>query len=622
MELELLILDGNRSGEVITLPDIKQPIQENLPWILEDERIEFRLRVPRHFANATLELYQHAIEATHREYPDTAETTEFVWTPKTSNYRTEKLFSNYFGISELTVLLHNDGGETVELVAFQPLQVAAKATSADNVERMFEYLAGISSDALHSVFSATRYSAGFNEGSVSPAHTLERIERSIELLVDSLPIIINKPITRLVPEQRMVPPTGGEEMDDSTIGWLLENLSVLEPDENPDQAHILYEGEHFRASSLRMPVLLENPDVYENWIIHGYVDLLLREAQQLAQKYQREFKGGSLSTLLPRGYISFFDKVSKFKSHLIGAHVTRIDRLIDNLKQIKTHFETRLPVSRSLNERPIITPKTRSNHVYMEIFIDIIRWHQRGAIDWSAYENLFAIQSIPDLFEAYCYFRVVQSVNIYFNPNLASSDSIRNLETVFTDSKGIQLIVEREPVFWTPLNSAQHPHGLVNSEAYSVKNNSYFKERGQFGINSKRVPDIVIQLLDPETGDIRLLVMDAKYTNRNWAFVYYLPELTMKYVHGIHHPGQKTPTVNSLTILYTEKEMGDLASYHHGEMGIHGSNPVSPNLQSVGLILGAKRESDPLQKLITRLLEINGIKRAGLTLLSDRREVA
>lgn len=618
MELELYLLNGSRRGEVIYLPDANQPPQESMPWVLEEDAIEFRLRTSGNYKNAILEVYQHKVNATIYEGSDLGEITEFIWIPNKGRFHSEKLFLNYFGISELNVILFDEKGDIAELVKFQPLQVAAKKSSADLVEQMFEYLAGISNEALHSVFSATRHSVGFDEGTVSPSYTLERIQHSIELLREILPILFSKPITRLVPEQKLVPASGSEELDDASIGWLLENLSVLEPDENPDQAHIYYDGQHYRASTMRVSVLNENSDVYENRVIHGFVELLLREAQQLEQRYSYESKSKGIFNELPNGYVSFFEKLSRFKSHLIGAQVNRIDYIIEQLKQLKIMLEHQLPVSRLSSNRPIITPKARSNHAYRDVFVEIIKWYERGSVDWSAYENLFAIESIPVLFESYCYFRVVESVNSFFSPFVASSASMPRLEHRFVDSNGCEVVIEREPNYWVPLHTSKHEEGIVNSEGYTIKEGSNFSPRGQAGPNSRRQPDIVIQLKRPDDGNTQLLVLDAKYTKSKTAFVHYLPELTMKYIHGIHRPGQDAQTVTSLSILYPDNLNAVFASFHHGEMGLFGDYPVKPNLQTVGLILGARREEDMLMKLVTRLLEINGVRRSQLKLVQKQ----
>ena len=610
MELELYLLGGLRKGTVITIPDVNQTPQGTMPWILEDEPIEFRLKAPRKYKKAVLEVYQHSLEFTMSEYPDAGDSTYFIWTPRVGRYKSEKLFLNYFGVSEITILLFDDQDDIAELVSFQPMQVAARQSSAQQVEDMFEYLAGISGEALHSVFSATRHSVGFDEGTASPSYTLERIEHSINLLRDTLPLIFNKPITRLVPEQKLITATGSEELDDSSIGWLLENLSVLEPDENPDQAHIYYEGQHFRASKIRIPVLKNNSDVYENRVVHGFIELLIRESQQIAQRYSYEFKDKNKRNLLPKGYISFFEKISRFKSQLVGTQMNHVERYIDSLKQIKALIDYRLPVSRSVTDRPIITPKTIDNTAYRDVFTEVIKWHERGAVDWTAYENLFAIENIPTLFESYAYFRVVTSVNRYFNPLIAASDKPPVLNLEFVDTQGVQISIEREPNYWTPQHSSKHKQRIINSEGHTVsdKERYRFNIRGQSGPNSRRQPDIAIQIKEPND-DIRLLVLDAKHTFAEKAFTHYLPELTMKYVHGVHRAQQRSSTVTSLTILYPCDESSNFTSFHHSDSALFGKYHVEPNLQTVGLILGSERDSDCLVRLIERLLEINNIQK-------------
>jgi hypothetical protein len=610
MFLKLLIKNGSRIGSSFLLPDTEEPNQTSTPWVLEDEVIEFKISVPINFKSAILEIYQHEIEPTKIELHENNELINFTWTPKETSYGPEKLFLNYFGLSELALLLRDEEGDVTDVRYFQPLQVAAKSSSAENVERMFEYLANISSEALNSVFSATRHSAGQAEGSLSPNNTLDRVIKSVDLLQDSLPTLLNRPITRLIPQHKIISPTGNEEVDDSSIGWLLENLSVLEPDENPDQAHVFFDNQHYRAQALSIAILNENTDVYENRVIHGYVDFLTRQTQSLLQKFVSEFNSAAQVTEVPKGYTSFFSKIASFKYHLMGSQFKKIEDLLDRLKQIKHLLEQKIKVSRSFSETPIFTPRAQNNSTYMEIFVDLIHWQQRGAIDWSAYENLFAIQSIPDLFEAYSYFRVVESVNNFFNSTESNIESLTVLNTHFSNTSGLEIIIHREPEYWTPNHASSSNREIVNSEAYTVKGNYSYSLRGQRGPHTKRVPDIVIEVKNLFENTSELLVLDAKYTRRGKAFTYYLPELTMKYVHGIHARKQQSPTVSSLTILYTDGEKPSFSSYHHGDMGIFGNNPVSPDLQTINLLLGARRENDYLQKFISRLLEIHGIKRS------------
>ncbi|MGN3334461.1 DUF2357 domain-containing protein [Pseudomonas aeruginosa] len=625
MELILTIMTGARKGQVITLQKRSEAKNADIPWVLEDEEIKFDITVPRLYRSSILELYQHSIPTSHASYPpEHPDSVKFSWIPDTnSNITASKLFWNYFGVAELNLLLNDENGETSELLNFQPIQVVATKSSADKVERMFEYLASISSEALHSVFSATRHTVGFEEGAVSPSYTFERLEHAIAALRELLPHVLRSPLTRLVPEQKLVPLTGREELDDSSIGWLVENLSVLQPTDHPEDAHVYYDGDHFKASGLLLPVLEEQTDIYENRVIHGFIDLLIRTAQNLGNRMESELTRHGSNSTIPNGYVSFFEKVTRFKAQLMGTQINKIDAILSTLNQYKIVVDRQLFVKHPIHERPIITPKTQCKPAYRDLFVEIIKWHEKGKIDWTAYENLFAIESIPMLFEAYCYFRVLEVTNKFLHTPTHESVKTkeRTLKTSFTDKGNNEIEVIKEPEYWTLNHNNRHPEYIVNGEAFTVnKDNRSIRQRSQSGANSKRAPDIVIQIKNPQ-GKVRLIILDAKYSYANKAFIDYLPDLTMKYVHGIHRFGQNEPLVSSMSILYPDDKAG-FRGFHYGPLGVFGEAPVSPSLQACGIVLGNDRQLDQLDRLIRRTLELEGVSPQGLQLIETERDVA
>lgn len=609
MKLRLEVMNGARQRTVMMLPDISEKILPELPLVLENEMIKFDLVVPNTCKTAILELYQHKIPvSTISSLSDQPDMIKLTWTPLNGYYSTNsKLFWNYFGIAELTILLLDENEEAIDLISFQSLQVAATKSQADKVEQMFEYLANVSPETLHSTFSATRHSVGFEEGQVSPNHTFERIELALNALKELVPIILQKPLTRLVPEHRLKPVNGQEDLDDSSIGWLLENLSVLEPTDRPDEAHIIYEGDYYKANVLLLPVLDETSDIYENWIVHGFIEQLIHTAKNLGNRMESEMIRYKGSTTIPNGYVSFFEKLTRFKALLMGSQIHKIEETILALKQFKLMLDRRLPVNRSIHNRPIITPKTLNRPAYQNLFVEIIKWHEKGQIDWTAYQNLFAIESVPMLFEAYTYFRVLDNVNRFLDPQTIEQTNMggRILESTFIDQLNNEIKVEREPIYWAVEHSNQHQDAIVNSEAYTV-NEKTINPRGQKGVNSKRAPDIVIQIKRPDK-TIKLIVMDAKYSYADKSFRDYLPALTMKYLHGIHRLGQKESLIESLVILHPD-DKGAYRDFHRGDFGIFGAHPVTPALLCCGVILGEDRVTDHLDKLIRKALELEGVK--------------
>lgn len=597
-ELNIIVLSGLRKDHHIILHNnIDIPI-EHTPYILEDELLEFQLIAPKVYSNAALKVYQHVITPSEILHIND-NLIKFIWKPNNYNY-TERLFINYFGISELAIDLSGEDISPVE-IRFQPLQILAKTESIKNVEEMFTYLSKISPQELYSVFSATK-SHGKIESDIegSPLEFIERLKYSENLLLEILPSLIHTPITRLEPQHKFVHTTGTEELNESSISWLMENLSVLEPDENLDQAHICYDNQHYRASTMYIPVLSENTDVYENQVIHGFIDLLIRESLQLLHRYlSNDF---TISSQFPTGYTSFFEKMNKFKKVLISNEINTINECINSLRTIQIMLNKHLPVTKTITQRPIFTPKVKVNYIYRNIFIEIVNWLEKKSINWSSFDNLFAINSLSFLFETYCYFRVVTEVNFLLS-DWKHIESSLQLE-FYNEENNIELKIEKEPSYWTTQHTNKHKDNIVNSEGFTIGEYQNLSPRGQMGKFSKRQPDLVIQF--KQDNITTLLVMDAKYTRKKTAFTKYLPELTMKYIHGIHKYQQSEPTVISLTIMYPS-EKKDFLSYHHQDMSIFGKHPVTPNIQTIGLILGEKRTEDTLSEFIKQLFTHHGI---------------
>jgi hypothetical protein len=619
MMLSVKIMNGVRQGRILNLPIISS-IKSEIPWLKENEAVEFKLTVSELYKEATLELYDHAISSSYAESKDGY--TTFIWTPNTTKYQKyDCLFINYFGIAELSVSLSDIDGN-VEIFHFQLLEVLASKLNSDAVENMFNFLSTLSDENLHSLFQTTKHGAGFKDGGVSPKGNLEKLEQTVEILQYLIPQILQKPITRLVPEQELISPTGNENLDDSSLGWLLSNLSVLEEVDNVQEAHLESEGNYYRASSLQLHVLKDNSDLYENHVVHGFVEVLIHETKVLINKYHNSYNlDGVNESTYPSGYLSFFSKVSKFQKHLIGSQVRKCEQLSNTLINIKHHLDVKLPVRKLIVARPKVTPKVNVNSSYRHLFSEVIKWHEKSKPDWSVYENLLAIQSIPILFETYCYFRVSVILNSILKSDEpdTSDDGFMNLQTFFIDDLGVEVQLQREPVYWMPDNKHSIENNFINSEGQTIRYSSNeIVTRSHIHKYSHRKPDFVIEIKNT-SGVSKLIILDAKYTSPFLAFSKYLPECTMKYVHGIHSIFNINSSVTSFTILHPCND-ATFRSFHSMVYSVFGKNAVSPSLQTVGLSLGSQATGDKLEELLISILKHNGVsldKRAKDTIVSQ-----
>lgn len=593
MQLEIKILSGNRHGEVLHIEKFVSSTSISL-WVKENEVLEMRFEMEGVYFDATLLLNDHEIETT--EVIAEEKRTIFIWKPKRRRREGyECLFFNYFGIAEFSVKLLNTENGIPEYIKFLPIEVLASKYNARNVENMLEYLANLDDDELHSVFQTTKYNAGFKSGLNSPESNLERIEYTFQLINSVLPEIIKHPITKLLPVQKIITPNEDDDFDDSTLGWLMSNLSEINECNDLYQSHLKYGSKMYRASSLQVSELEENPNIYENWVIHGFINSLILEITKQLNSYEILLPNKSIDYgVKSEGYLSFFDQVNKFRRRLLSNQLSRCKTLLNSARKLKFHLVKYLPVNKTLIQRPMLTPKAASNIAYRTIFKEFINWLEKSSPDWTVYEDLFSIKSIPILFESYSYYRVAEVLSKHFKSN-------KRIGAYWEDTFGNEVTLFREPIYW--MNGNRNTNKLddyfINTEGLIIRDDK-IRERSRNHKYSHRRPDIVIEIKNNNNQRI-LQVLDAKYTTDKLAFKHYLPECTMKYVHGIHSKGTGKTVVNSMTILFPS-DKGNLYCFHSDEHDVLSVNPITPSLQCVGLTLDKYNHKDNLEKVIKGIL--------------------
>ncbi|EOG7644537.1 hypothetical protein ACLINL_002819 [Vibrio cholerae] len=600
MHLELHIKSGSRSGEVIRLNEVTSQV-EPASWVKENEVIELFLRTPCEFQNATLSLYDHMVPATYIDYDGNH--INFVWKPQRHKNRSlECLFINYFGLAELSVELE-DENENKIVKNFAPLEVFASKINAQNVEDMLSYLSTLGDEQLHSLFQTTKHGAGFKEGSISPNGSLERLEQTIDKLSFLLQNLFAKPITKLLPEHRILQASGEEGLDDSALGWLLDNLSVVEEIDDIDRAHFELNSRLYKAHSVQVPVLKENTNLYENQVVHGFIVTLLNEVDKLLTNYNRsDALESTFSKEMPEGYSSFFTQVNRFKKKLLGNQIERCIKASDRLKFLKHNLDRAIPVTNYILDRPILTQKAEAQQSYRVAFIEYINWFEKSSPDWSVYQNLLAIKSIPTLFESYSYFRIGESLNNILHPEKDQ----KTFSTFMYDINGNEITLVRAPIYWMPKHSRSNESSYINSEG-KVLRKGKVETRSNNHKYSHRCPDVVIEVRI-ENEFSQLIVLDAKYTYPDMAFSKYLPECTMKYVHGIHNRANNGSLVCSMTILHPIGDTDEsLNSFHAFDYSIEGGMPVVPSLQALGIKLAITHDSDHLTQTLKLLLKQAGV---------------
>lgn len=262
-----------------------------------------------------------------------------------------------------------------------------------------------------------------------------------------------------------------------------------------------------------------------------------------------------------------------------------------------------MPVYRSIRDIPHVTPKVRVNKPYLDVYYQIILWQDQVKPNWMLYDNLIGIKSIPILFEYYPYCRIAETLNILFKNNDEDNS------TFIFDVGDSKIKLLKEPNFWMVDYINSQSEQFVNTEDWTKYYNKKDKKeelrvRSSKGPNARRTLDVVIEITKKE-GKKCLLILDAKYTYPHKAFTDYLPELTMKYVHGIGNKYVGAQAVDSLTIIYPN-DTANIKSYHHNRYAFDGEIPTIPALQTVSLVPKSDH-ADELIYLLKSLLKLSGV---------------
>lgn len=575
MRLEFEVLSGDRKGTVVRL-EAGGLHRSRLPWVLETEALKITLTTDEPCDAASLIFDSVVLELN----PDDDSGLSFSTIPQKSVSGLLKgLFYNYIGVAICCVEVIRGSDKIFDEVG--SIEVLAKKASAEQVHRMIDYIISIDkADQLHSK-SPTHRQAGIScEMGEHPIRLIEQLTDAVRLLQDHVPYLVGSPISALNTRYETLEGSVALDVGEEGIAWLANNLSVLEDAEDPERALLQYQGKLYQAREIKSAVLYENTDLYENQIIHGYLDSLLRFVHQLLEGYQQEEKPLTLNQY--DGYVSFFDVAQDWIRKKNQTHIAKLNKLKADIREVQVWMNRFIPVRKVDRSLPRFTPRVRSNRHYAVLFRAAHEWYQGAKIDWGLQKMLLTITNIPKLFELYCTLLVrqwlVANYGTGYRPKISSDSDIMWEGKVATGF----LRMRYEPKYW--MRGHINQRGLIeNTEARTVKasksDSSNARRTGQYQLRS---PDIVLEFTNSNQIP-KIIIFDAKYTKQQLAFDTHLRECTFKYVHGLGSI-ENHALVQGVFILHPH-EKPEYCDLHVLPFGVFGSYPQIPMLGIFGLDL-------------------------------------
>ena len=636
------VLAGARQGERIEIPLLDKMAGTAAPhaWIHEDEEICFMLVTPHDMESPVLWISD--LPKPPSDFKKLSNKVIYLWHPESRGFnRYQAFFLNCFGSCKLDIEIRKREGEQL-WIELSPFEVRAKKITAERLREIIKYLASRMNDLPGASFSVTQISAGQNKRSVTIL--LKEAEDGLNLFEQQLPILLTHHRTRLVPMRVVRIPGPADCFDANTAEWLISHLDILMPASEFNDALVTIDGHPYTANKLEVNDLVEESNVYENQVLHSYLnnmktflveirkecDRIQSHAPSSPREPKEEEKAGSDSGGSGR-YVSFSIEIKSSIRELFKGRKTKCDQLLEKCNYLMGVLNAKIPVARFLAGVPSLTPWVKANFHYRILFERIIRWYQMGAPDWSDEERLVGVRSIDELYEYFCLYKLIDGLEKSGFQRKDSPDE-KNHRIVYQDNipmrryefeKGkTRLTLYYEKEIWSPKHKAFEKSSFFNVEGW------IWDSCRRKGANAKRVPDYIFEISTDQQGDRDsansvLAVFDAKYSPADTVFFEKLPVLVMRYVHGISGKGGGVSPVVSLYLLHPKEtnQWGDKApvrSFYTNDYDLFGSKAVIP-------ALGAA-EVDPastydISNLIERIVELSEQRLYSLSAKSVRNQV-
>lgn len=633
MKVIVEVTGGKSKGKKF---DLTQSPTDDAHYILcEDDVLVFSILTKELIPTIHLALHEVFMPPTDGPYPPTEFSPyyEYRWEPRkirNSERLNESFFHNFCGLAELIVVdrvqTSYDSYEIEILKQLQPIEVLARKINADRINGMLDFLARNEGRDLAALARITRKHSGFKEGDKTIVFTLDRIEKYLSFLEESLPKIIRKPIIKIVSRNTVRPYSRHSNITEDSINHIISSPeSIYEV--SSDDALFKFNDRFFALDTILEAEVVEETDLYENQVLHGFIEVLLIATNDILKKLG-EIKLKRNSNIL--GYESLFNKLNQFNARLNQPCIDRCVSYIRQFSKIKHILANHVKVKKIITSEPHFTHKAKQNLTYHQVFLMMIEWSRFGTPDWSLQNELNSIQDLSKLFEFYVFCVTKEHVlncSLQYHGGLIESpiDGTNDSRFVFQINQQIRAELLYEPNIFCNANQDDDLLPLyINTEAWKNKSDSrnLSKEYDSYNLIRKkhgfllrvdgarvqkmyrmrRTPDIVLRLINDDQES--LLMMDAKYMTTHKAFHFAMPECTMKYLHGIHVGA--TGKNNSIGLMIVNPDEDDLTiHYHRNEYSIFGNHPVTPAMMTAAIdVANSHNLGSTIQKNIFRLMEL------------------
>ena len=552
--------------------------------ITETEPVEFLLITEeRYESRPLLWIGDAGIEPS--EVRTTNTMIEYRWYP----HRKSSFFLNHFGTSQVTLELGELSGEPRTFQTF--VEVYARKLNAERAEMLLQYLEKHFDDIIQSCFSLTAQDSGADEKSDGFRHArvlMEEAENGLESLKTSLARLRQKKRSRLVPQPFLRSWSQVSYVGEYATHWLTSHPDTLVPSPG-DVGTVAIGNRRYTPQVIETEELIEDTNVYENQIIHGYLLDISHKLQQIEAYYREQLdlmKELKIPTDVPIDYQSFNVMRKNFGRTYCESLLEKCRRLQSLCRYSQQQLRQVIPVQRPLRESPKLTSGFHSYPHYRTLFGRIKDWYALGGLDRRLDSFLLGLRTIDKLYEFFCLFRLIEALE---KAEYTIQKATHLHESVQPSSEDESIMAIRNPfnkyilsnrssrwitLYYEPNLSAANSDLSNLVDVRHSYNSKYFYR-----------PDFVLEIT--VFGESRYILLDAKYKHPS-SFGDELPGMVLKYLHGLGSTYGDSSSIDALILLYPKQSDSfddSWNSYHSKQYNLFSEQPTKPVLGSVSLSL-------------------------------------
>ena len=386
----------------------------------------------------------------------------------------------------------------------------------------------------------------------------------------------------------------GQPTGPSSVYWLLQNLDKVMTS-NSEEAKLKINNRMYTIDEMPSEHIEHNTDVFENRVINSFFFSAKEFLTDLKKKYQNHSDyqfSEKIKTDDSVDFVSFDHILSSFKSSIINHHIDDINALIVLLNKLILLMKNKLACKFIPQLRPRMTSFVLQRPHYRKLFIDIDKWYNASAPNLNKSNTLLGLRNLSAIYEISTLLMLSKDIPNIFDVKLNKKSYRNYTDNLSFDGEEVERPIDKTNNYFSFSNDNGSFELLLEPKIYGYKKgttqvndliNISNRNATSFGRHFYS-PDYVLRIYNLSWKEPLVIILDAKYSNRNTVMKYSLSDTTDKYLHNLFQFKEDNTVgispIKLVMILYAHGA-DTPASFLNKMHYVNGDLPVYP--QSVGL---------------------------------------